>query len=640
MYQLNQTFYSNLQASLQNISLKHKEVQLVSLDISRIVDEYCRFITALVGCKKIAEEEYEKVQFELQHIKSLKENVKELARELSAVQTVDNVQINDDGMSQADISENFNQTLERFRSDFVNAINGIESHIDAEVDSLKKFKIVLFGRTKVGKSTVREALTQGNGQSIGKGGQSTTKAINEYNWCNLQVYDTPGILSTKDTNVDQQGIGDEERMANELLQRSDIAIFMFASDNIESAELEYLKEISSTGKEVLILLNVKSDITDYRMYKLRKKSRELDPKAQAGHIKRITEAVPGDWSILPIHAQAAFFSRAQNNETVQSFFKKYGISKDELYELSRFSEIRSFLVNNILKRGNEIRCRTLWDYFNAQIRNFSSDSRTPVEALKDKLLRMQTHINRTNEKVEEIIRKYSSSLSRKVSSAAKEKIDTYDFAYDCIEYDYAKDYIKDAWEKKLEVLNEIPGGIIKEFSDEVQSIFSELKDNLDFELNSVSEFDGYEAETDLSGLFKGAGIITGIAGSGLAVYAAFAAANAWHPGGWLLIGLGVLAAAFSWIGGLFKSKTKKIRELQEKLDDSLADCCNNISEQLETFMEDNVFRKIREIMSVMKKSQSDMLNLCNRFLSLNQSLLEQAEKNDRYLARRVRELKH
>ena len=231
MYQLNQTFYSNLQASLQNLTLKHKEVQLVSLDISRIVDEYCRFITALVGCKKIAEEEYEKVQFELQHIKSLKENVKELARELSTVQTVDNVQINEDGMSQADISENFNQTLERFRSDFVNAINGIESHIDAEVDSLKKFKIVLFGRTKVGKSTVREALTQGNGQSIGKGGQSTTKEINEYNWCNLQVYDTPGILSTKDTNVDKQGIGDEERMANELLQRSDIAIFMFASDN-------------------------------------------------------------------------------------------------------------------------------------------------------------------------------------------------------------------------------------------------------------------------------------------------------------------------------------------------------------------------------------------------------------------------
>lgn len=89
-----------------------------------------------------------------------------------------------------------------------------------------------------------------------------------------------------------------------------------------------------------------------------------------------------------------------------------------------------------------------------------------------------------------------------------------------------------------------------------------------------------------------------------------------------------------------KVKQKKIRELQEKLDDSLADCCNNISEQLETYMEDNVFRKIREIMSVMKKSQSDMLNLCNRFLSLNQSLLEQAEKNDRYLARRVRELKH
>lgn len=42
-------------------------------------------------------------------------------------------------------------------------------------DSLEKFTVTLFGRTMTGKSTIREAITQGDGNTIGKGGQRTTR---------------------------------------------------------------------------------------------------------------------------------------------------------------------------------------------------------------------------------------------------------------------------------------------------------------------------------------------------------------------------------------------------------------------------------------------------------------------------------
>jgi len=128
--------------------------------------------------------------------------------------------------------------------------------------------------------------------------------------------------------------------------------------------------------------------------------------------------------------------------------------------------------------------------------------------------------------------------------------------------------------------------------------------------------------------------VSGLAATTLGV---LALCNIWNPGGWVLAGLGILSVAFGLFAGIFKSETTKIRELQEKLDDSLDSCCSSIAEQLSAYLKDNVFCNIREKMKSMQKAQDNMLSLCNRFLELNDSLLNQADQHERYLVQRLKD---
>ncbi|MDO5319325.1 MAG: GTPase domain-containing protein, partial [bacterium] len=348
---------------VRGLAVKYPMPTIVPFDCAGAIREQCEFLKALVSCCKTAEEEYCFVKSELNGLGEIRGEIARLRDRIPSVRMplVD---------GEEDIADQTEKGIEETRSqlyDFAGLLDGSVTKINEKVDKLgedlKSFKVVLFGRTKAGKSTVREALTQGSGETIGKGRQSTTKEVQWYEWQNLKVYDTPGILSTNDTNRGPSGIGDEESKALELLQEADVAIFMFASDNIETAELDYLNDVVRRGKNVLVLLNVKADLTDYKAFLLRRKDKSVTLDKQSGHVTRIREAVKGhNVTIIPVHAQAAFFSRARNNSAVASFFERYfddGATKTSLYDLSRFGEIRRYLADNILTKGRVIRCQQI-----------------------------------------------------------------------------------------------------------------------------------------------------------------------------------------------------------------------------------------------------------------------------------------
>jgi len=84
--------------------------------------------------------------------------------------------------------------------------------------------IMLFGRTRTGKSTTMEALTGGDGNSIGKGKQHTTTEVKAYyfpaqsgdgepNYPCLRIVDTPGIEGFEGESL--------AAMAEEFVERSD-----------------------------------------------------------------------------------------------------------------------------------------------------------------------------------------------------------------------------------------------------------------------------------------------------------------------------------------------------------------------------------------------------------------------------------
>ena len=620
------------------------QVKPISLDLTRMVKEYCQFLSALKSCRKVAEKETGKVLQQEKMLTEQRDYLEKLRKEMSGILFLKNSSTaNKYGLDEC--GEMLQKTMDKYSLDFQNMLQTLKAKMNQLAEEMGEFKVVLFGRTKVGKSTVREALTQGNGETIGKGGQSTTLEIHKYNWFNLQIYDTPGILSVRDTKQDERGIGEEERKAGELLSHADIAIFMFASDNIEEAEREYLRKIASQGKDVLILLNVKSDISDYRMYKLRHKERELTPASQAGNLKRITEVLPPNNSlceILPVHAQAAYFSRAKGNPAVEDFYRKYQVDPNELYDLSHFSGIREYIVRNIHEKGNWIRCKTIWGVFIQALQELALENRNSIERALETVKDLMKRVEHAQKKTELIITKHKEALYDNLLRLAKERISTYNYAQDCIELDRDKESIRSGWEMEMEKLKELPQILLQDFQEEIQAIMNELVNECKFVTKCASDFEGYEIGIDWNQWLKVGGWMAG----GLATVLAVGAwANFWNPVGWVAGALAILGAFFGWLAGLFKSKQRKIADLNAKLVESLETACRSIEGQMVDFCEHGteasegkqakkgVFEVIRQKLQDIMDKQNRLLELCAKFLQLNDGLLAKADTYKQELAK-------
>ena len=621
---------SEIPSFVQELDFAKKEPpQLPELDVIHLVEDYLNFLKALIYCKKIAFKEYDCVTDEVRKIGSLDSEVQQLLTRLMDVEIPNYLNLGDDQPDQQKSAAQLQSTIDLFAQSLKDAVRSIQEKTLLLKDELAKFKVVLFGKTKVGKSTVREALTRGSGESIGKGGQSTTQEIHDYTWYNLKVYDTPGSLSVRDKNQDETGIGEEERMAHDLLQRADIAIFMFSSDNIEQAELKYLDEICEKGKDVLVLLNVKADISDYRKFKLRRKDREVTAEAQAGNFARIQGAVTDrKLEMLPVHAQAAFYSRGHNPD-LDRFFQGNEVSRTDLYELSGFGEIRNHLVKNILERGAVIRIRTIREYFISQVEFFARENSRPIEACMKQTEQVLKLILKTKQKVERCISSFKDSLRSKISSEARELIDTYDIAETCIEYKYSKDRIQSYWNSELqEKLPSIPEKVLQDFIEEIREIMEEMSRQVEFIVETNADFSGLEAYAmPWADIMKFGGVASGL----LATAAAFG----WIPGGgWAIAGLALLGAALGFLAGLFKSKATKIRELQEKFDNCLDEATCSLSDQVLQVCNAQVFPSILGKIDASVKAQQALIHICREFDGLNQSLFQTASENRKKLAER------
>ena len=638
---------------LKALSIKAPSLQAkpISLELGEMVKEYCTFLAALKSCRKVAENETAKVIQQKVILEKLRVELEELRHQVDDLGEAPKIKTEKkESSEECDII--LHDTLNQYSEAFRKMLRGIEEEMNRLKEEMRDFKVVLFGRTKVGKSTVREALTQGNGETIGKGGQSTTIEIHKYNWFNLQVYDTPGILSTKDTGKDEHGIGDEERMAADLLARADIALFMFSSDNIESAEREYLRTIASQSKDelrknILVLLNVKSDISDYRMFKLRHKERELEPSFQDGNLRRIKEVLPegSNVQILPVHAQAAYYSRAKGDPKVSDFYFKNQVEPDELYALSHFAKIREYMVMNIQSKGNWIRRKTIWGVFIRHLRTLAQENRAPIENTRKTIQDIYDRIKLSKEKVQRIIKKHSEALYDKMLDLAKERIDTYEYARQCIEGDYDKSSINKGWDAQIKKLEDLPEIVIKDFLNEIQQVLEEMTYECQFTVDCASKWNiGIVNDIDWNKWFKAAGLLTGISSSILFV---FAAANIWNPGGWIG-GLAGLSLALKWLAGLFKSKQGKIDDLNKELNKDLEERCSKVANNIKSYCENGtpekkgepakpgLFTVIHKHLDDAMKRQMRMLDLCERFLCLNDVLLQRADEYERELTQEER----
>ena len=139
-------------------------------------------------------------------------------------------------------------------------------------DRLGTFNITLFGRTMTGKSTLKEILTAGDGSSIGKGQQRTTRDVREYEWNGMKIIDVPGVAAF--------GGEDDENTAFEEARKADLILFLIIDDAPQEAEAEHLARLRTLGVPVLGICNVKAALNNRIQIRrfLRDQERIFDPR--------------------------------------------------------------------------------------------------------------------------------------------------------------------------------------------------------------------------------------------------------------------------------------------------------------------------------------------------------------------------
>lgn len=206
--------------------------------------------------------------------------------------------------------------------------------------SLDRFTIVLFGRTMAGKSTLREALTGGKGDSIGEGAQRFTRDIEEYTWRDLRFLDTPGIGA-------YEGRADRET-AMMALDESDLVLFLLSSDSIQEESFKGMEEVHHRNKATVFILNVKRDITKGVLQRrfLSDPMKSLGREATKGHYKRIRFLAEKlhdirALKIIPVHAQAAFMASLPDNKS----------RARQLGDASNIRKVSRTIEEEVSKRG-------------------------------------------------------------------------------------------------------------------------------------------------------------------------------------------------------------------------------------------------------------------------------------------------
>lgn len=220
------------------------------------------------------------------------------------------------------------------------------SHAFAELDRNAKFvTLMLFGRTKAGKSTTMEALTGGDGASIGVGRQHTTTEVRAYYYPrppggsvpqepSLRIVDTPGI-----EGFDGDALAE---LAENFIEQSDHVLFLFTDDKEGADELKRFRTIRAHGKSVTVLLNVKKS-DQWLDVLVSTPELVFRPEMIDGHVRRIRNFLADNLKmsaprVIPIHARAAWLSSRTEQSSGQVHDRAALRKQSRLYDLEQWIE--------------------------------------------------------------------------------------------------------------------------------------------------------------------------------------------------------------------------------------------------------------------------------------------------------------
>lgn len=497
-------------------------------------------------------------------------------------------------------------------------------------ENLSKFSVTLFGRTMAGKSTLMEILTEGDGSSIGKGSQRTTRDVRKYTWNGLEITDVPGIGAFEGE--------DDEQIAFETAKTADLVLFLITDDAPQVAEAECFSRIMNLGKPIICIMNIKVSIAEDKSLKLA--LRDVNKRFDMERLDKIrnqfllfSERYGQTWSHIPfvyVHLKSAYAAlKAKDSEKSRSF-----------YEVSRIDYLKRRLVEQVRTKGEFYRLKTFIDIISNPILETmenlleqsqinSAQGRT-ILAKKRQLGDWKSVFYRdAKAQIKSLIVKIKSELNREIASFAEDHFDD-------------KNADK-AWKKLLESrkvdvrCRELLEGLEAKSNDKLKELSREITNELKFatsfevdkSLRMHKIIDGKKI-WDWSSIALGGGLSIA---TGIAYLLGVAVAG---PLGWVALAVSVIGIGGSF---LFKSRDKKEFEartrLETKLRENVAQICDTLERRMNKNLDVLVSVRMEGLMTEMDKINSVIFRLAdtqkelawglnNHMLELNSQILTEA----------------
>lgn len=526
---------------------------------------------ALKDSKKAAEEGYKVAKNRLD---KLSEEIQDSTKPLRGF-----VERSGDGNIDASSAiDDLNQQLREIGQSLNQVQTEVYQSLEEKKETLNDFSITLFGRTKSGKSTLMEILTNGDGSSIGKGAQRTTRDVRSYEWKGLKVTDVPGVAAF-DGEVD-------ERIAYQAAEQSDLIIFLITDDAPQPKEAKCFARLRKIGKPILGILNIKYGIrypeevqdeagvlNESRFERFLKKKNIKDEEFTSS-----IQDVINQFNELIRKYSVSKYSTFKTTHLQAKFLSTLGECGDKSVQLDRasgFLRVENQIIDEVIKKGSFHTKRAYIDLITAPFIDFENKL---LEFSAQNSSNGRIFVDKKN-KLESWGDSYKKDGNKRINTFVNKEIEK------LREYipEFAEDHYDDknagkAWKKYLESAGLKAGAeeLQKELYEKYQQKISDITEELEKELaytkatfssKSFSMGDIY----DIKKYSRWGGSIAGVIGT-------IVLAAGWsNPVGWALIGVGAVLQLASFF---FQDREARKRKARQKLSDKLQKQVDEIEERL------------------------------------------------------------
>lgn len=430
--------------------------------------------------------------------------------------------------------------------------------INQKEAAVEDFTIVLVGRTKAGKSTLKTVLTGSGKDEIGKGKQRTTLVNYIYEWNSLRIIDTPGIDAGGDAEKVDKGI------AEKALAEADVVCYLTPCDGVPKKTIEFIDEIVQSNKPVLVLLNYKQNIRD---------EDDLEDFLDE----------PDEWrSDKGKNSIMGYFAPIRNAAETNGFSKmvscypvfllaalmadegKYSEYAKVLRDASGIDEFLASLKIIVVEQGTFLRSKTIIDDSIGNCNSWLNDFRTSQRTIVNQLEHLRDAKEKTFKKIDRAQERFLANSEKAIRQEFKVLATQYAKRFAETHYTQKKDLDK-AWSdycNRIGFEKQIKNAInieLTDFSKALCDIFDDLAVDMGEAIRDTDMSMKMPLRMDLFPARE----VTRFVGSALGIAGTIAliVANT-NPIGWVLTGASVVVGIFS---SFCKKKADREKAAQDKL---------------------------------------------------------------------------